>query len=384
MQILRVTARPGQAVVTTAADDPETARTAAKGVLTNSGRLPQLIEQAKEELRKTPNSSQIRQNLADYYAAARQNDKSSSELLKLAQLRPNDAGLQIQVGNQLARNRQFAQALIQYRAAFKKDPTLIPRSFSQIEALLLQTGQFKELIELMNEIDLRSLGSALNVGLMIQSLPETPALVEPIRSLFRKTWDTFPAQRKQLLVSVSRDDVWQMPEMVDLARDAIVAKAPTRTAPVITWYPFMPLAPRMSLTEPVTTTVFITAPVTRFLDLAAGQGRLEELASQVDAAQKTDPTWPLADAILALAHLRAGNFDEARSRTIKVFDHFQTDQADAAAAPSLYALWTMGRELEKHSMTRDLALTAYENARSIPFLLHTVERDGRTSLASAR
>lgn len=247
MQVLRSTFRGGQASSAAAIYDQDAARTSAIGVLAGSGRLNQLIERAEQELKKTPNSLQIHQNLADYYTAARQSDKARVELGRLAALRPDDVGLRIQVANQLARSGQTALALTEYKSAFRRDPLLASRSFSQIENILLQAGKTAELLQLLDEIDLNSLGSGLSLSMLIQSLPEIPELAERVRSVYRKAWAAFPEQaRVQLLVYVWRDDVWQMPQMYDHAREAIIPKTPPQPGSLIRWYPFMPTAPHIN------------------------------------------------------------------------------------------------------------------------------------------
>ena len=367
MQILRSTARPAQTTSLRAANDLEAERTAAIGVLAASGRLKELIERANAELKKTPNSLQIHQNLADYYTAARQNDKATAELAKLAELRPDDTGLRIQVANQLARSGQNALAMAFFKTAFKKDPAQIGRAFAQIQTMLLQAGQAKELVQLLVEIDLRSIGNGLTLGRLIQELPQSSELTEPVRSLYRKTWNAFPDQRVQLLVYVPRDDVWQMPEMFDYLREALIPNKLVQVAPAIPWYPFMPVGPGTNPTTGASETVSITPPILRFLDMAAQNDRLEDVTRQVEAAHKALPGWAPADAMLALFHARAGNFGEARARALKFFDHMKTDTVESSTAGAVNALWTVGIELEEHPATRDLAMTAFEDAVGSPF-----------------
>ena len=87
-------------------DSPDAARTSAIQVLARSGRLKELIERAEEQLKRTPNAVQLHQALADYYKAAGQRDKARAELIKVAELRPDDATLRFQVANQLVQEGQ--------------------------------------------------------------------------------------------------------------------------------------------------------------------------------------------------------------------------------------------------------------------------------------
>ena len=317
----------------------------------------------------------------------------------MRRLRPDDVGLKIQVANQFARSGQTTLPLAQYKAAFRRDPVLASRSFSQIESMLLKTGKTEELLQLLDEIDLRFLGDSSSLSMFIQSLPESPGSVERIRSVYRKTWETFPQQsRVQLLVYVWRDDIWQMPQMYDYAREAIIPTAHIQSGSFLRWYPFIPIAPSMNPTTNLRATVTIQPPISRFLDLADSQGRLDEFVTQVEEARRAIPGCAPADGILALAHLRAGNYGEARRRALALFKHFKTDAADSAAAASLYSLWTVGLELEKQPATRNLAVTAYADSLNSPFgfvqlsnavqhpvhrLAELLRRDGRADEARA-
>ena len=62
--------------------ESDAGRSAAIRVLAGSGRLKQLIDRAREQLKKTPNSVALHQTLADYYTAARQTDLAVAELAR--------------------------------------------------------------------------------------------------------------------------------------------------------------------------------------------------------------------------------------------------------------------------------------------------------------
>ena len=133
MQILRSTSmsRQSNANVSVSqlnAEGPDPARSAALTVLARSGQLPRLIERANLELKKIPNSILVHQALADYYTAARDQDKARSELETISRLRPDDASLRLRVAEQMMRDGQATEALVHFKAAFKKDPSLLTRA----------------------------------------------------------------------------------------------------------------------------------------------------------------------------------------------------------------------------------------------------------------
>ena len=117
-----------------------------------------IIERAEEQLKRTPNAVQLHQALADYYKAAGQRDKARAELARIAELRPDDADLRLQVGTQLVQDGQAAGAIEHYKAALKKDPSVSMRSYYQIENAFRQANKTGELLELLEQIDIRKLG----------------------------------------------------------------------------------------------------------------------------------------------------------------------------------------------------------------------------------
>ena len=81
----------------------------------------------KKSSRRPPNSILIHQALADYYTAARDRDKARMELTTISQLRPDDANLRLRVAEQMLRDGQASEAIVHFKAAFKKNPSLLSR-----------------------------------------------------------------------------------------------------------------------------------------------------------------------------------------------------------------------------------------------------------------
>ena len=336
--------------------------------LARSGRLPQLIERARQEAKKTPRSVQIHQTLADYYTAAREPDKARAELLKLAELRPDDAGLRLDVANQLAREGQTAAALDHYKAAFRKDPTLAGSSFAQVENTFSRAGKTSELLDLLEEVDLRAIGTGSNLPRLIQRLPDDPKLSERIKSVYRRAWTTIPEQRYLLISQVIRDEIWQMPEMYDYAREVIIPKGPTGSS-LDSWYPFLPFTLYASGATGGPMYQVRPTAIIRFLDLAARQGRLDELAGQIEAARKAFPEWTAGAAVLAMVRCRAGDFEQTGTLVPMLFDQIKKDPVASSSAYGLYACWAVGMELEKQAATREMATTVYERSLALPYAL---------------
>ncbi len=235
MQILRSTTatRQGNPNVVYA-DDPDASRTAAIGVLARSGRLPQLIDRALEQLKKTPNSIQIHQTLADYYKAANQREKARAELAKIVELRPDDANLRYQIATQLTQDGQAAAALEHYKVILKKDPSLIGRYMSQVQRAFQQAGKGEELIAVLEQTDLRQFSQPSMLLNMISNLAYDEKLRDRSMSLFKKAWEAFPDYRSNLVSYLSRGQLSQLPEIYDYARDVIIPK-PSTFVPATQW-----------------------------------------------------------------------------------------------------------------------------------------------------
>ena len=201
---------------------------------------------------------------------------------------------------------------------------------------------------------------------MIESLPEDPKLSERVRSVYRKAWKAFPEHRFYLVGAVHREEIWQMPEMYELAREAIIPAGATSST-IASWYPFIPISIGSALpTTALPTPPIVKPAVSRFLDLAASQGRLDELAGQIEAARKANTDWTAGDATLALVHCRTGKYGEAGMLVRKLCDQIKKNEVAGVTAGLMYALWTVGLELEQHPATRDLAVAAYESAMGLP------------------
>ena len=370
MQILRSTTATRQAnpnVYNPDADAADAARTTSISVLARSNRLPQLIDRASDQLKKTPNSIQIHQALADYYTAAGQNAKARAELTRIAELRPDDARLRFKIAEQLVQDGQTSAAVGHYKGAFQLDPSAVNRSFPEMVAAFQKAGKTEELLPLLSEIDLRTLGGAYYLVLLFQQLPDETRLNEQVVSLYRKAWDAFPDQRWYLICYRQRDEIWELPEMFEHAREVIVPKVQT-VAPYVQWYCFEPATTLSSTGSVVHHEKEIVRPaVSRFLDVAAREDKLSALAGEIEVARKTMPYWKAADPLLAMVLCRSGMVDRAKVLVPKVLEMFEKDEALKTTSYAFSACWAIGLELENNPATRDLALTVYEQALNDPF-----------------
>jgi thioredoxin-like negative regulator of GroEL len=372
MQILRATpAAAASGLVVRAVNDPTYVRTAATNVLARSGRLSQLIDRANEELRKTTNAVQIHQTLADYYTAARQPARARAERIKVAELRPDDAGLRFQVANQLAQEGQDDAAVPHFLAAFKKDISQIDRiAVARLIDIFRKAGRLGALLDLLAEKDIPSIVSSYVVANLVQEFLGDDRLRDRALDVLRRYWKANPTYQLTLLSYINSDAPWRMPEMYELARTALLSPDSARTNRFAQWDPF-----QGTITRRVAGTGQATppSPAARLMDLAEGRGQLDDLAAGIASARKTRIDWPAADFYLALIACRSGRYDEARAIVRKLADPKTKDETLTSSVWPIFAYVALGRELEAHPAMADDALAFYERAASLPYSLYFLQ-----------
>ncbi|MHB1556493.1 MAG: DUF1583 domain-containing protein [Isosphaeraceae bacterium] len=326
-------------------DNPDAARLAAIGVLSRSGRLDQLIDKAKEQLKKTPNSVQLHQTLADYYKAANRRDEARAELAAMVKLRPDDLTMRLQIAEQLVQDGQAAAAIEHYKAILKKDPSVVSRTFYRIPGAFKQAGQSEDLLAMFETLDLRQVGHPYYIIDAVQKFLADDKFRDRAMPLLGKIWDSFPEYHNYVFSYLRGDAIWKYPEVYRYALESIVPR-PETFAPGMQWEAFDQILSYSSDGR-------LKTVMSKVLDLAASQGRLDELSAQVDAAQKAMPHWRTGRVVRALVDGRLGRFD----RTKELIAGFLDETREEPLTTTVYS--TIAAELEDHAATRDLAMQVY-------------------------
>jgi tetratricopeptide (TPR) repeat protein len=194
-------------------DEGAVARSEAVQVLARSGRIKEMIGRLEEQVQRTPGSLQLHQRLADYYKASGDKDKAKLEYDAMVKLRPDDTRLRFQIANDLAQAGDNASAIEHYSAALRKEPGLLGSDFYSIQQAFQQANKFDDLLKIVEETDVRSLGSVFYVARIIQVVLADKTRRDRGLALFTKAWKGFPGQRENLFYYVSSEDIWQLPEM---------------------------------------------------------------------------------------------------------------------------------------------------------------------------
>jgi tetratricopeptide (TPR) repeat protein len=324
--------------------EDDAARTQALQVLSRSGKFKEMIARVEAQAQASPHSVALLQNLADYYRAANDQAKLRTTYEAIARLRPDDAPTQLQIALQLIQAGDSAAALDHIRAVARKDPSLFGRQLSQFENAFRQANKYDELIGLVEEIDVRLLGSYSRAGHIAVNLMADPRTRDRGVRLFRKVWDAFPIYRQYLIQSLFNDQVWQIPEVYELARQAIV---PEPDQPQVD--PWAGLDAN-SFSNGRAMTGF-----SRLIAAAAGRGKTADLDRDVEAALKRFPDWTAGKILHAILQLREGKPAEAVAALKTLVEDRKT------TIPSSVC-WPIAQELESFPPATELAVAFYQRA----------------------
>jgi tetratricopeptide (TPR) repeat protein len=328
-------------------EEGEQARAQAIQVLARSGKLKDLIERAEAQLKASPKSLQLHQALADYYKAAGDRVQTKAIYERIAGLKPGDAKVRYSVANQLAQAGESAAAVPHYRDAIKKDPSLFAVNYWMVQQSFQQAKKMDELVKLLEEIDLRALGGNFwsvtqIVQILLQDEKQRPAALR----LFRKAWQAFPDRREYMVGSLYDEQIWRLPETYNYAREAMIPKS--ADVQVQSW---SGVEQAMNWSGDGK----VVSVVSRLVETAIRQNKLDTLARDVDGALKKFPDWNAGKALQAILNVRRGRTAEAKPALRELLD----DKKDPM--PTM-ARWVIAQELEDYGAVRDVVLKLHESA----------------------
>ena len=328
-------------------DEVDEARNEAVQVLARSGKIKEMIERLEDQVKRTPGSLQLHQRLADYYKASGDKDKAKLEYDAIVKLRPDDARLRFQIANELMLAENFEAAIEHYKAALKKEPALLGSSFYEIQQAFQQAGKFDDLVQVIEESDIRSIGQVYYLARIIQTVLLDKTKRDRGMALFAKAWKAYPGQRDYLFMYINDEEVWQFPEMYDYIREAALPAEGRKSVPA--WM-------GISDTLRSTNNGKVTTIGGRLVEIADRRGKLEALTEEIERAEKRLPNWRGGKALRGLILARQGRIDEARALIAPLADPKQADPAPALVRQ------VIGQEWEDVPALRPLALTLFESA----------------------
>jgi tetratricopeptide (TPR) repeat protein len=347
-------------------DENDVAQREAIQVLARSGKLQELIGRVEAQLKTSPNSMQLLRALADYHKAAGERDKAKAVYARMVKIRPDDASLRYQVAQHMIEAGDAAAAIEHYRVAIKKEPSLFGYRYWEVQNAFQQANKVEDLAKLFEDIDLKSMGNYWTVQNLVQTLMQNQQTRDQGIRLFRRMWKAFPNDRAYVLGSLYDDQIWQLPEMLDYAREAVIP-SPTQKH----------LSPWAGLDQITSWSGGgkVNGVANRLLEAASKQNKLEALQADVEKGLKDVPEWTGGKGLLAAIQARRGQVDKAKANVEAILERDKSDPVPHNAR------LIIGQEIEGYGPLEPLALTLYERANKeddevngLDFEFHPVRR----------
>ncbi|NOX57192.1 MAG: tetratricopeptide repeat protein, partial [Planctomycetes bacterium] len=326
--------------------DVDTARRLALTVLAQSGQLKELIRRAEQQIERSPRSVLLHERLAEYYEAAGQKDRAIEMLKKTAALRPEDAELQYRIAGRLRNAGRLNEAIDSYLAAFRHNPALFARDYYRMTRLFRQANRMDDLLEFLQEADLKRLGRPYVLSYVVGELIRQKETQEVGLRLLKRAWKAFPHEIGALLSGLYSDQIWQLPEMYELARRALLPKP---EGPLSS--PWIGMDRIMSYYG----SGRISGLVTHAVQAAQSQGQLAEFTEEVRALLKKQPDWKGGEALLAVLEAKQGQIGSARKRIERLLGDKEEPMPSATC-------WLIGQELQSIESMQDVTIRCFEAA----------------------
>lgn len=353
-QILRRSPRQNVNSPYAAVNPTDGAQQQALQVLMRSGKLEEQIARVEAQLEHAPGSLGLYQTLLTYRTAAGQHDEVKKLQDKILALRPDDANLRYQLAQQAYRTQDYAGSAEHYKAAILKDPGPFAQSYYMAIHAFRTAGKQAELADVIDQLDIHALirVNPYNIGNFAEQLMSDPTTRDAGLDLFKRAFQAMPSMRSQMLMNLNDDELWGLPDVYDQLRETVV--------------------PQPALGEPSPWDVLAQnagyggngqpqSIVTRLLDLAARQGRLDALDDELQAATDRWPAWSAGKIIRALIWLRQGQVEKARAQFQATIDNQDDPIPQSGAIAAI-----LGQELEADPATQDLAVTFYRKSIDSP------------------
>jgi tetratricopeptide (TPR) repeat protein len=321
------------------------ARNEALAVLARSGKLNDLIARVETQAKAAPQSLGLKQTLADYYKAANDRDKARAVFKEMARLRPDDARMQFQLGQQLLDVNDVDGSIAMIRSAIKRDPALLGTSFARVYNTFRRANKMDELAALLQEIDIKALGNTSLSANILANMMSDPKTRAPALKVFRKLWQAAPGDRAMMMRYFYDESMWQIPEVYDYAREVLI---PTREPSAATAWSVTNIINYQNDGQ-------VGSILAQLLVASARQNKIEPLRAEVAATVKRFPGWACGRAILGILQARTGRTAEAKATLESLFD-------DQSVVIPHDARWVIAQEIENFGPLAAQAERLYKGA----------------------
>ncbi|NNJ25410.1 DUF1583 domain-containing protein [Alienimonas chondri] len=309
--------QPGRGT-TSAQREAESAREAAVRMLKEVGGLDPVLADLRAKLERNPNSKRVRSDLIGLLVAADRGDEAEA-LLKEDRPDGNDPGALYAAGQRLSRSGDSKAASEMYEKVIAADPSMIANDYYEVQRAFQQAERLPALMEAVGKTDPADWGgnsyaitniisNALsnfdNQARSSQSPGDQSAddsadpKPNPAVAAFKSIWDRHPESRQMLFQSVHQGQLMGADGVYQFAVDELLGKTGRPG-----WDQLSNV--RMWSTNPQSLTGLV-------LDAAQERGELQAFTERIAAEVKKHPDWHPGRGLLASAHSKAGNYDDAR------------------------------------------------------------------------
>ncbi|MDB5388547.1 MAG: tetratricopeptide repeat protein, partial [Planctomycetaceae bacterium] len=333
-------------VVTASTNSDAFARTAALQVLKSSGKLKEMISTLEEQLKRTTQSGQLVETLSEYYDAIGDQKQAMALEFKLLEAKPDDFNLRYRYAKKLAAAGNLNEACEQYARVLRIQPGLLRNEFYEISQTFERAKKSPDLVKVLEASDLKQLGHYSYVTSLIENLLRTNEYQPAGLALLKKAWEAFPESRNDMLSNLSgREQVWELPEFYQFARQALVPTASRLQQDP--WAGF-------GHVNTIGGGGQAYSIIPRVLDSAAKSNQLPQLREEIAKHAAEFPIWKAGPLLLALIDVRMGKIDAARPILEKL-----AETKDIAEFP-VDVRWVAGQDLENREELRPLVVKFYE------------------------
>lgn len=333
-----------------ASNSDEGARRSALQVLGAAGKLKEMIAATEEQVKHSPQATQLVGTLAEYYEAAGEKEKSLALEAKLVEQKKDDATFRYRYAQKLAAAGKRDEACEQYKIVLKQQPRLLGNDFYEVLRIFRQAKKEVELSRLLGEIDLRQMGQYHYVVNLVSELMEDPTQRPAAIVLLKKTLEAFPESRSEMFSRFYNEEIWDQAEIYEYGKQALIPQPAD-----VARDPWVGLGRINSFGgDGVAYSLF-----SRILSAATKRNELPKLRDELAKAIQAQKDWKAGPLILAAVEVRLGNLDAARPALEAALS-----SKDATEFP-MEARWLVGLELEPHEQFRDTVLKIYEGAMQL-------------------
>ena len=319
-------------------------------LLSQSGKLQEMITRSEKQRERSPKSTRILKMLAEYYAAANQPEKSRALLLELAELSPNDGKSRYQLAETFRASGNVDAAMEQYLIAFRLDANLYNNQYYQIQRIFNEKKKLPDLAKAFIEADLSKVSQPYYIGNMLSQLLRDDENRELGMDLFAKLWQSAPQYRYSFISSLNnggQKEVYKDPRILKYAKESFFGTTPNYANIHPNWQ-------AMSMIhswggDKVNSTVGM------LLEAATAQEKIEEVRQLVEERLEKEKEWKSGVALKALLDLR----DKKVARAKPVLEKLL---ADRVTPPGSNACMIIGQEVRQHDALIDFAQRLYEHA----------------------